>query len=731
MIGRYRCYYPAAVRPACGRKAAAGTKSFGGIFMKRNLVLLAICVVLVTFGCGSKAPADNPFFTEWTTPFGVAPWGDIQEEHFLPAFERAIAEQRAEVEAIAQNPEPPTFENTLAALDATGTLMDKVSGVFNTLTGAETNEQIQAIAKEVAPMRSNLRDDRLMNPQLFERVKAIFGQRDELELDAEQMRLLEETYLDFVNGGAELSEADKGRMREINTRLSTLGLNFRDNALAETNKFQLFIDNEEDLAGLPSAVVMGAAEAAAKAGQEGKWLFTTHRPSIYPFLDYADSRELREQIFKAYIMRGDHGDELDNKAILSEILALRAEKAKLLGYDTHADRMLERRMAKTPEAVYELLEDLWYPSLGVAREEAEALQEAIAADGFDFKLEPWDWRYYAEKVRRARYDVDEQEVRQYFMIDNVIDGAFYVANRLYGIEFTEVEGIPTYHPEVRTYEVTDVDGSHLGVFMADYYPRPGKRGGAWSRSIRSQWVRDGVDVRPVVLNAGNFTRPVGDEPALISLEQVETLFHELGHGLQQLMSDVQYRGSGGVTRDFVELPSQIMENWVLEPEVLKVYGKHYQTGEVIPDELVEKIRAANQFNQGFKSVEYLAACYLDMDWHTLDDPAGAAVNEFEKSSLDAKGLMPEIVVRYRSTYFSHIFSSSYSAGYYSYVWSEVLDADAFAAFQETSLFDQETAASFRSNILERRGAEDPEALYLRFRGREPSVEPLLKRRGWK
>ena len=702
--------------------------------MKRNVALFAICVVVVLSGCGGQgggeATGENPFFTEWTTPFGVAPFDEIQEEHFLPAFERAITEQRAEVEAIAQNPESPTFENTLAALDATGMLMTKVSGVFNTLTGAETNDQIQAIAKEVAPMRSNLRDDILMNPQLFERVKAIYEQRDELDLNAEQMWLLEESYLDFVSGGAELSDADKERMREINTKMSTLGLNFGDNVLAETNKYQLFIDSEDDLAGLPQGVIEGAAGAAARAGQEDKWLFTVHRPSIYPFLDYAENRDLREQIYNAYIMRGDHGDEYDNKAILSEILALRAEKAKLLGYETHADRILERRMAKNPDAVYELLEDLWHPSLGVARDEAEALQQAIATDGFDFKLEPWDWRYYAEKVRKARYNVDEQEVRQYFMIDNVIDGAFYVANQLYGIEFTEVEGIPTYHPEVRTYEVTDTDGSHLGVFMADYYPRPGKRGGAWSRSIRSQWIRDGVDVRPVVLNVGNFSRPVGDAPALISLNEVHTLFHELGHGLQALLSNIQYRGSAGVTRDFVELPSQIMENWLLEPEVLKIYAKHYETGEVIPDELVAKIRAAERFNQGFASVEYLAACYLDMDWHTLEDPAGVDVNEFEKASMDTIGLIPEIGVRYRSTYFTHI-TGGYSAGYYSYVWSEVLDADAYEAFQENGLFDQETAAAFRTNILERRGAEDPEVLYLRFRGQEPSVEPLLRRRGWK
>jgi len=702
--------------------------------MKKAIAISVVFSIFLLSGCGAKTEApvagENPFFVEWTTPYGVPPFGDIQNEDFLPAFERAIADERAEVEAIAANTDPPTFDNTLGALDATGALMSKVNGVFYTLVGSETNEDIQAIAKEVAPMTSNLRDDILMNPQLFARVKAVYEQRDELELDAERRRLLEETYLDFVGGGAELSAEDQARMREINTKLSTLGLTFGDNVLAETNRYQLFVEKEEDLAGLPPGVIEGAAGAAAKAGQEGKWLFTTHRPSIYPFLQNAENRGLREQLFTAYITRGDHGDEYDNKAILSEILTLRAEKARLLGYQTHADFILERRMAKTPEAVYELLDDLWHPSLGVAREEAATLQAAIEEDGFDFKLEPWDWRYYAEKVRQARYDVDEQEIRPYFMIDNVIDGAFYVANQLYGIDFTERFDIPTYNPEVRTFVVTDVDGSHLGVFMTDYYPRPGKRGGAWSRRIRGQWVEDGQQVRPIVLNVGNFSRPVGDAPALISLEEVHTLFHELGHGLQALLSNIQYRGSAGVTRDFVELPSQIMENWLLEPEVLAVYAKHYETGEVIPVELVAKIQAAEQFNQGFTSVEYLAACYLDMDWHTLEDPAGVDVTEFEQASMDKIGLIPEIVVRYRSPYFTHI-TGGYSAGYYSYIWSEVLDADAFQAFKETSLFDQETALAFRTNILETGGSEDPEELYLRFRGQPPSVEPLLQRKGFK
>ncbi|MEJ2581277.1 MAG: M3 family metallopeptidase [Acidobacteriota bacterium] len=656
--------------------------------MKRRSILLSICAVMVLIGCGgqttSEGPGDNPFFSEWTTPFGVPPFGEIEEEHFLPAFERAIDEWGAEVETIAANPDPPTFENTIVALDGSGLLMTRVGSVFGTRRSADTNENIQTIAKEVAPMTSKMRDDIRMNPQLFGRVKALYEQRDELALDAEQMNLLEKAYREFVRGGAELADVDKERLREINSRLSTLGLNFSDNVLAETNRFQLFIDDEADLAGLPPGVVDGAAAAASEAGREGAWLFTLHWPSYYPFLDYSANRELREQIFTAYIMRGNHDDEYDNKEILSEILELRAEKAKLLGFDTHADFILDERMAKTPEAVYQLLDDLWQPSLAVARDEAETLQEAIREDG----------------------------------------------HRLYGIDFTERHDIPTYHPEVRTFEVTDADGSHLGVFLADYYPRPGKRGGAWSSDIRGQWVQDGEEIRPVVLNVGNFSRPAGELPALLSLDEVHTLFHELGHALHTLLSDLRYRGSADVKWDFVELPSQIMENWLLEPEVLKLYAKHYQTGEVIPDELVEKIRASEQFNQGFASVEYLAACYLDMDWHTLEDPAGVDVNEFEKASMDRIGLIPEIVVRYRSPYFSHIIGG-YSAGYYSYIWAEVLDADAFEAFKETSLFDQETARSFRTNILAKGGSEDPEVLYVRFRGRKPSVEPLLRKRGLK
>jgi peptidyl-dipeptidase Dcp len=700
--------------------------------MRRAHLLLAVCLFVTLAACSgapSGAPDQNPFFVEWKTPYGVPPFDQIEVEHFLPAFEKAMEEQRSEVEAIANSDQSPSFANTIEALDATGQLMARVAGVFYTLTGAETNDEIQAIAKNLAPKRSNLLDDILMNERLFERVEAVYQQLDELELDAEQRRLRVETYRDFVRGGAQLDASNKERLRQINSRLASLTLQFGDNVLAETNAFQLWRQHAEDLSGLPDNVVAAAADAAAETGEDGKWLFTLHSPSIWPFLQYADNRELRREILTAYISRGDNGNEYDNKEILTEIAALRAERAQLLGYESHADFVLERQMAKEPGAVYRLLNELWQPARGVAAREARDLQARILADGHDFELEPWDWRYYTEKIRQDRYDLNDQELRSYFELDNVIEGAFYVAERLYGIEFTERDDIPTYHPEVRTYEVSDADGSHLGVFMADYHPRPGKRGGAWSRTIRGQWVKDGKDVRPIVLNVGNFSRPAGDTPALLRLEEVETLFHELGHGLHSLFAQVNYNQSRRVARDFVELPSQIMENWLLEPEVLTVYARHYRTGHVIPDELIDKALAAGTFNQGFATTEQLAASFLDMDWHTLVHPLDVDPVDFENQALAAINLMPEIVTRYRSPYFRHIFSGGYSAGYYSYIWAEVLESDAFQAFKENGIFDRQTAHRFRTEILERVGSEEFDVLWLNFRGREPSVEPLLRKRG--
>jgi peptidyl-dipeptidase Dcp len=671
----------------------------------------------------------NPFFEEWRTPFGAPPFDRIKEEHFLPAIKEGISKQRLEVEAIANSEQAPSFTNTIEALDASGELLDKVQGVFRNLTSAETNARLQEIDKQAAPLLSALQDDILLDEKLFARVKTLWGQRDRLGLSPEQYKLLDETYKNFVRGGANLSTESKQRLRAINEELSVLGLNFGNNLLKETNAYRLVIENQQDLAGLPEMIKTGAAEAAKAAGLQGKRLFTLHAPSIWPFLSYADNRELRRQILTAYSKRGDNGNAQDNKAVLVKIASLRCERAKLLGYATHADFVLEERMAKNPAGVHGLLNQLWKPASSVARQEAEALQAMIKEEGGDFKLAPWDWRYYAEKVKKARYDLDETEVRQYFTLENARKGVFYVANRLYGLTFIERADIPKYHPEVSAFEVKDADGSHLGVFLVDFHPRPGKRGGAWSSRYRGQHFRNGKDIRPIVVNVCNFTRPAGDTPALLTLEEVQTLFHEFGHAAHSLLSRIHYQSLASVPRDFVELPSQIMENWALAPEVLKVYAKHWKTGQTIPDELVAKIEKAEKFNQGFATVEYLAASFLDMDWHTLSQPQEVDAVVFEKASLDKIGLMPEILVRYRSPYFQHIFAGGYSAGYYSYIWSEVLDSDAFQAFKEKGLFDQTTARSFRNNILEKGGTADAMEMYKRFRGREPSVQPLLEKRG--
>lgn len=678
-----------------------------------------------------EPPGSNPFFKEWNTPFGVPPFQEIKEEHFPPAFKRGIEEERREIEAIARNPEAPTFKNTIEALDATGDLLEKVEGVFSNLAGADTNDGLQQIQRETAPQLSTLRDDTVLNPQLFARVKKVWEQRDSLKLGAEQRRLLEETYKAFVRGGANLGPVDQKRLRSINTELSVLGVWFGNNLLKETNSYRLVIDRKEDLSGLPETAISAAADTAKAAGMPGKWVFTLQAPSIWPFLSYADNRELRRQILMAYINRCGTGNQYDNRHLLSRIAALRAERAKLLGYPTYAHFVLEERMAKDPQKVYALLNQLWEPALAVAHQEAAALQAMIKEQGGNFKLEPWDWRYYAEKVKKARYDLDENEVRQYFTLDNVRQGAFYVANKLYGLTFIERTDLPKYNPEVRTFEVKDSDGSHLGVFLVDYHPRSGKRGGAWSSRFRGQHMKDGKDIRPIVINVCNFTRPSAGAPALLASEEVETLFHEFGHALHSLLSRVQYQTLGGVPRDFVELPSQIMENWALEPEVLKVYAKHYKTGEVIPAALVAKIEKAAKFNQGFATVEYLAASLLDMDWHTVAGSDRQDAAAFENASLQKMHMMPEIIVRYRSPYFRHIFASGYAAGYYSYIWSEVLDSDAFQAFKEKGLFDQQTAQAFRKKILEKGGTEDAMEMYKNFRGREPSVEPLLEKRGLK
>ena len=700
--------------------------------MRKTVFIILSSFILFSLLFSACAKEEkNPFLSDFETPFGVPPFDKINEDHYLPAFQKGMAEQKKEVEAIINNTDPATFENTIKALEKSGAVLRRVSDVFDVLDSSMTNDRMQAIAKQVAPLRSQHRDDIQLNNKLFLRIKAVYEQKDNLGLTVEQSKLLEEYYKDFVRGGADLSEEKKARLREINQELSVLTVRFGENVLKEDNRFELVIDKEEDLSGLPANVISAAAEAAKERGHEGKWVFTLHKPSLILFLQYSDKRELREKMFKAYISRGNHGDELDNKAILSRIAALRVEKAQLLGYKTHADYVLEENMAKVPEAVYGLLDQLWKPGLKMAKKEAEDLQAMIIQEGHDFKVQPWDWWYYAEKVKKAKYELDDEALRPYFKLENVIDGAFAVANKLWGIRFTERTDIPIYHEDVRVFEVQEADGSFLGILYTDYFPRASKRGGAWMNNFREQWKEDGKRIHPIVTNNGNFSKPTAEKPALLNSDEVLTLFHEFGHALHSLLSDCTYITLSGtnVPRDFVELPSQIMENWALHPEVLKMYARHYETGEVIPDELIDKMKKASLFNQGFATAEYLAASYLDMDWHTLAEPKELNPEEFEASSMARIDLIPEIVVRYKSPYFNHIFSGGYSAGYYSYIWSEVLDSDAFEAFKETGLFNQETARKFRENILSAGGTQDPMVLYVRFKGAEPSVEPLLKKRG--
>lgn len=700
------------------------------------LALLAIssCAVAprpTPSGVAAIAPAPaNPLLEVWTTPFGVPPFPAIRAEHFLPAFEEAMQRHLVEIEAIVTNPAPPTFANSVAALDDAGELLESVSSVFSNLRSAESNDALQEVARIITPKLAAHRDRILLDDRLFARVRKVWEEREKEALPAEDRRLLEETYSEFVRAGALLSPEQKERMKAINEELAALGVKFSDNVLAATNAYRLVVEHEKDLAGLPERVRAGAAAAARQAGLEGKWVFTLHWPSLWPFLEGADNRELRRQIMQAYLGRTGAGTPYDNTGVLARIAALRVEKAQLLGFATWADFQLVKSMAKTPTGVRDLLDRLWPRALAAAAREQAELEAMMVADGVPLPLESWDWRYYARRVKEAKFDFNEDELRPYFSLDNVREGAFWVANQLYGLTFTERRDLPVYHPEVRAWEVKEADGTHVGLLYLDYFPRPGKRSGAWSSTYRRQWIKNGARVSPVVVNVGNFSRPSGEAPALLSLDEVETLFHELGHGLHQLLSNCRYRSLAGtsVPRDFVELPSQIMENWARAPEVLAHYARHWRTGAPLPAELMEKMRKAETFDQGFATTEYLAAALLDLDWHTLNTPTPVETVAFERASLSRMGLPPAIPPRYHSWYFSHIVGG-YAAGYYSYIWAEVLDADAFEAFREGGLFHRDTALSFRKNILERGGSDDPMAMYVRFRGREPDVAPLLARRG--
>lgn len=702
--------------------------------MKKTLFMIAGLAMLAG-SCKqseNKETMKNPLLQEFNTPFEVPPFSKIQLSDYAPAIREAIAIHNKEIEAISNNTESPDFENTIVAYERSGALLSKAESVFDNLNSSLTSDEMQKIAEELSPDLSAHSDAIRMNEKLFSRVKDVYSKKDQLKLSVEDSMLLEETYVYFVRGGANLSPEKKETLKKINEDLSLLSLKFGQNVLADINNFKLVIDKKEDLAGLPEAVISAASETAAAKGEPGKWIFTVQKSSLIPFITYSDKRELREQLLKAYNNLGNNGNEFDNKENIKRIVNLRIEKAHLLGYPNHAAFVLDRSMAKTPEKVMSFLDNLWAKSLPVAQQEAMSLQEMVKKEGKTFKLEAWDWWYYSEKLRKAKYDIDEEEMRPYFKLENVRNGAFEVATKLYGITFTERKDIPVYQEDVQAFEVKDADGTHLGVLYMDFFPRESKRPGAWMSEFRVQEVRDGKDIRPVVTTNFNFSKPTGDKPALLSFEEVETLFHEFGHALQGLMSKCNYASLSGtsVSRDFVELCSQVMENWASEPEVLRSFAKHYQTGEVIPSALLKKMEESQYFNQGFVTVEYLSAALLDMDYHVLNDTATFDVTAFETDAMSKAGLIPEIVVRYRSTYFNHIFSGGYSAGYYAYIWAEVLDADAFSAFKETgNIFDRETANAFRKNILEKGGTVDPMKLYVAFRGKEPGIEPLLKKRG--
>ncbi len=684
-------------------------------------------------GKAAASANDNPFYSDFDTPFGIPPFDLIDEGHYVPAVKSGMDEQNDNIAVIIANTEAPNFANVIEALETSGNLLNKVTGVFYGLNGANTNDEMQAIATEIGPMLSTHGDNIALNSELFAKVKAIHEQLETLGLNTEEARLLTETFKGFQRGGANLSESDKDILRDLNEQLTSLSIQFGQNVLKEDNSFELVLDSEDDLTGLPDNVIAGGAAAAKERGYEGKWVYTLQRSSIEPFLQYSKRRDLRNTIYNGYINRGNNDNEFDNKKIGAKMASLRASRAKLMGYPSHAHFTLSNTMAGTPDRVYALINRLWPAALNRAREETADMQAIVDTEGGDFKISASDWRYYSEKVRKAKYAFDEDQVRPYFEVNNVTQGAFELAERLFGLTFKERTDLPKYHPEVRTYEVYDENKDLTGIYMSDWHPRASKRGGAWMSSFRKQSKdTSGKRIIPIIYNVGNFSKPTENQPALMRFDEANTLFHEFGHALHGLLANTRYDSLSGtsVSRDFVEFPSQVMENWVAEPEVLAFYARHYETGEVIPRELVKKIQDASKFNQGFATTEYLAASLLDLDWHTLEDDKIRDTARFEKASLRKMGLVTEIDPRYRSTYFQHIFSGGYSSGYYSYIWSEILDADTYQYFKESGdIFNKEIAKKYRDSILSKGGTRDEMDMFIDFRGREPNVEALIKRRG--
>lgn len=704
--------------------------------MKFKKTILMTALSLALCGCSTQQPPKeqgNPFFSEFNTPHGIAPFADITIEHYREGMLKGMEEQKAEIAAITENSEAPTFENTIVALDQSGQLLRKVRGTFSPLSSSNSNDEFRALQKEMSPLFSTHNDDIYLNDKLFARVKSVYDSRESLCLTPEQAKVLKNIYDRFVNSGAELCEADKTRLRELNKEISMLQLEFSQNLLHETNNTFVVAESLEELKGLPQANIDAAAKMAADNGQPGKWMFNMQRPSCNPVLQYCENRELRRKVYEAYYNRGNQDNEYDNKDICARIVTLRLEKAKLMGYENYAQMALKDRMASNPEAVYNLLMQVWAPAVAKAKEELKDIRAEIRKEGHNFEPAGWDYMYYLDKAKKAKFAVDEEEVRAYLEINNVMQGIFHVAGKLYGLTFKEVTAeVPSYEPTAKAYEVIDRDGKLLAIFYSDNFPRESKRAGAWCTSFRPQSYKDGKRIIPIVVNSCNMTLPGSEGYALQSIDNVETLFHEFGHALHNFMRDVQYSSASGVERDFVELPSQINEHWAFEPEVLAVYAKHYKTGEVIPMELVNKIQESAKYGQGFATVEYIAASLSDMDLHVITEiPADLNVMDFEAKGLAARGIPSQILPRYRMTNFSHTMGGGYTAGYYSYMWAEVLDADAFEAFAETGdIFNQEVAAKFRNHVLTPGGIEDGMTMYRNFRGREPKIDALLRNRGF-
>lgn len=761
--------------------------------MTRHILLFS-SIALLMMSCSNI----NPFFGEWDTPYGIPPFEEISDKDYVRAVKFGIHQQSAEIDAIIARDAEPTFVNTIAAYEHSGKMLDKVCGVLFNLSESDTTPSLQKAVEKVIPLLTEHTDNIFMNPYFFERVRKVYDSRFDSGLDEEQIKVTEKLYNQFLSNGVSLDDAGQARMREINGELASLEQTFGNNLLSETNSFSLLLTDSSEIAGLPEAVLHAAAAEAQSAGISvrdaarlkgiseedvaagGPWVFSLHNASYVPFMTYSSNRELREKMFTAYSSRGNNGNDRDNKDIVVKIMALRIEKARLLGYDTPADFILSDKMAKTPDAVDAFLDRIFKAGVAKAEEETAELQKLMAEDvaagllpdDSTSVIRPWDWAYYAERTRLAKYAMDEAAVKPYFRMENVRDGVFEVAHRLYGICFEKLDSIPVYHPDVEGFKVMDADSSLLGILLTDYYPRSTKRGGAWMSNFRNQEIsEDGEDIRPIIVNVGNFTKPAAGKPSLLTLDEAATMFHEFGHALHGLLTKCTYKDVSGtsVARDFVELPSQLNENWAFQPKVLAMYARHYETGEAIPDSLVMKIRQSGKFNQGFMTTELAAASILDMRWHELTsvyvpadcpfasgtpapegaEPAFLKVNgrlepvgsspelrvidpvAFEACMMKDAGLIDEIIPRYRTTYFNHIFKSGYSAGYYSYLWAEVLDKDAFELFTRKGIFDKGTAMSYRRNILEKGGSCDPMTLYRKFRGTDPDPDALLRARGLK